>query len=95
MSKGEFELLDDVLCGVDTNPRRVKMARDIAHDAMKEIKAYRDFVQSIERDMKEVRQVVAFAGMCFLFGDELRGHNEIHEIIERLTEIESEASSYV
>lgn len=95
MSKGEFELLDDVLCGVDTNPRRVKMAREIAHEAMKEIKAYRDFVKSIEQDMKEVQKMVSFAGLCFLFDAEPRGHEEIHKVIEKLEVIESDASSYV
>lgn len=93
ISKGELELLDDVLCGVDANPRRVKMARDIARKVGDEIKTRRSFVQAIANDMETIRKEVAIAGMYFLCDAEIDGHKELHEIIARLAAIERDAKT--
>lgn len=94
MTRNRFEFIDDILCGVEATPERVKIARSLLEDDFKksENTVQVDKTQHVllATSLDALSALIAHAGMDFLSDNTEDGHEKLSlaiALIDRMSRV--------
>ena len=98
MTRNRFEFIDDILCGVEATPERVKIARSLLEDDFKKsektVQVDNAQYMLLVTSLDALSALIAQAGMDFLQDDPDDGHEKLTLGIALLEKMERAAKKW-